>query len=167
MSSVALYEETITWRLIIVLVLGVLTFSAGVVMYVYANEPDEDPMAPFVILIVVAVGLGTTLSFSRLSIRATLEGISIGFGRIRTSFRWEQVEDCYPDEASAIRYGGFGIRGGRFKGKSRLVYNITGAPRLVLKVKGSKYDELVFSTKRPDELMRIIKGQIRSEAGFH
>lgn len=166
MSSVALYEETLTWKLIIALVLGVLAFSAGVVMYAYSNDPDEDPMAPFAILIIVAVGLGTTLNFSRLSIRATPEGISVGFGRIRASFRWDQVEDCYPDSASAIRYGGFGIRGGRFEGKNRLVYNITGAPRLVLKVKGSKYDELVFSTKHPDELMRIIKSQIRSAPTF-
>ncbi len=160
MSSVALYEETITWRLIAALVLGVLCFTAGVTIFAYANDPSEDPMALLAILIVAVIGLEITFNFSRLSIRATFEGISVGFGKIKTSFRWDQIEDCYLDAASSIRYGGFGIRGGRFNGKNRLVYNITGAPRLVLKVKGAKYDEFVFSTKRPDELMRVIKGQI-------
>lgn len=164
MSSVTLYEETITWRLIIVLVLGVMCFAAGVTVFAYVNEPGEDPTSLLAIIIVAAIGLGITFNFSRLSIRATFEGISVGFGRIRTSFRWDQVEDCYMDAASSIRYGGFGIRGGRFDGKNRLVYNITGAPRLVLKVKGAKYDEFVFSTKRPDELMRVIKGQIQKPA---
>ncbi|MEM2125951.1 MAG: hypothetical protein QXQ53_06100 [Candidatus Methanosuratincola sp.] len=164
MSSATLYEETITWRMIIALVLGVLCFAAGVTIFAYANDPSEDPMAPLAIIIVAAFGLGMTLNFSRLSIRATFEGIAVGFGRIRTSFRWDQIEDCYLDAASSIRYGGFGIRGGRYNGKNRLVYNITGAPRLVLKVKGAKYDEFVFSTKRPDELMRVIKGQISKPA---
>ncbi|MDI9644498.1 MAG: hypothetical protein QFX35_04680 [Candidatus Verstraetearchaeota archaeon] len=165
MSSVVIYEEILTWRLIIALVLGLLAFSVGVVMYVYANEPDKDPMTLVAVPLVAAVGLGTTLSFSRLSIKATLEGMSVGFGRIRTSFKWDQIEDCYIDTASAVRYGGFGIRGGKFEGKRRLVYNITGTPRIVLKLKtdahgkGYKYDEFVFSTKRPEELMRIIKSQ--------
>ncbi|MEN3034745.1 MAG: hypothetical protein ABC537_00450 [Candidatus Methanosuratincola sp.] len=160
MSPVTLYEETITWRLIIVLVLGVLCFAAGVTIFAYVNDPSEDPMALVVIAIVASVGMAITLNFSRLSIKATFGGISVAFGRIRTSFRWDQIEGCYLDKASSLRYGGFGIRGGRVDGKTRLVYNITGAPRLVLKVKGAKYDEFAFSTKRPDELMRVIKGQI-------
>ncbi|MEJ5293311.1 MAG: hypothetical protein WHS82_06910 [Candidatus Methanosuratincola sp.] len=160
MSSVMLYEETITWKFIIVLVVGVLGFAVGAMIFAYSNEPIDDPAVPISILAVVAIGIAVTLNFSRLSIRATLEGISIGFGRIRTSFRWEQIEDCYMDRASALRYGGFGIRGGRFEGKNRIVYNITNAPRLVLRVKGAKYDEFVFSTKKPDELMRVIKSQI-------
>ncbi|MDH7555699.1 MAG: hypothetical protein QHG94_02000 [Candidatus Methanosuratincola sp.] len=121
MSSVTLYEETITWRLIIALVLGVMCFAAGVTVFAYVNEPSEDPTPMLAIIIVAAIGLGITFNFSRLSIRATFEGISVGFGRIRTSFRWDQVEDCYMDVASSIRYGGFGIRGGRFDGKNRLV----------------------------------------------
>ena len=160
MSSVTLYEETITWKFIILLVLGVLGFAVGAMIFAYSNEPVESPAVPLSILAVAALGLAITLNFSRLSIKATLEGISVGFGRMRASFKWEQIEDCYVDKASALRYGGFGIRGGRFEGKSRLVYNITNAPRLVLKVKGAKYDEFVFSTKKPDELMRVIKSQI-------
>ncbi|MDH7556081.1 MAG: hypothetical protein QHG94_04010, partial [Candidatus Methanosuratincola sp.] len=68
------------------------------------------------------------------------------------------------DQASAVRYGGFGIKAGIYEGRKRLVYNVTGAKRVVLRVKGRKYDEFVFSTKRPDELMRVIKGQIGKPA---
>jgi hypothetical protein len=74
------------------------------------------------------------------------------------------LEGCYPDEASAVRYGGFGIKAGVYNGKKRLVYNVTGAKRVVLKVKGRKYDEFVFSTRNPEQVMRIIRMQTGNPA---
>ncbi|MBC7078371.1 MAG: hypothetical protein H5T92_08720, partial [Synergistales bacterium] len=63
-----LYEETITWKFIIVLVVGVLGFAVGAMIFAYANEPIDDPAVPISILAVVAIGLAVTLNFSRLSI---------------------------------------------------------------------------------------------------
>ncbi|MBC7120141.1 MAG: hypothetical protein H5T33_00970 [Candidatus Methanosuratus sp.] len=164
MSSATLYEETITWGFLILVISSVLIFAAGISFFAFVSDPNADPLSFLILLVVILIGVVVTLNFSRLSIKVTSTGITVGFGRIKTSFNWGQVEDCYLDTASALKYGGFGVRGGRHNGKNRLVYNVTRAPRLVLSVRGTKYDEFVFSTKRPEELMRIIKSMIHQQA---
>lgn len=42
-------------------------------------------------------------------------------------------------------------------GKSRLVYNLPGVPRVVIALKGPKSREFVFSTGNPEEVMRLIR----------
>jgi hypothetical protein len=100
------------------------------------------------------------LTFGRLTITMTASGITVGFGLSKQRFGWGEVEECYLDDTSAWKYGGYGIKGGIRNGRKRLVYNISGAKGVVLKVKGKKYDEFVFSTRKPDQCMRVIRMQI-------
>lgn len=43
-------------------------------------------------------------------------GQPVGYGIFKHNIPWENVEDCYLDEALTIRYGGWGIRTGKVKG---------------------------------------------------
>lgn len=104
------------------------------------------------ILLFLAIGI----NFATLTIRVTMHGIFVGYGIIRHQIPWGNVVGCRMDEASALRYGGWGIRMGCVGGKRQLVYNILGAPRVVVENRLSRYDEFVFSTRNPDAVMKAI-----------
>lgn len=114
------------------------------------------PFHAFLILLLVAI----LVNFSRLTIRMSPENITVGYERITRQIPWENIESCYLDETSAIFYGGVGIRFARIRGKWRLVYNIIATPRVVLSLKAGRFQEFVFSTKNPDEVLSIINDRI-------
>uniref|UniRef100_A0A7C3EX09 Bacterial Pleckstrin homology domain-containing protein n=1 Tax=Candidatus Methanomethylicus mesodigestus TaxID=1867258 RepID=A0A7C3EX09_9CREN len=161
MSSIRLYEETIHWRMIILLSIFFSGLMVGSVYFALSTNDEDAGTAILIMAIVLAVMATVMLTFSRLSITITGDGVKVGFGRIIKRFPWDAISGCYQDDASAVRYGGYGIKGGKHKGKTRMVFNVTNAPRVVLVVKGAKFDEFVFSTKRPDEVIRIITSQMK------
>jgi hypothetical protein len=164
MSSLEVYRETIWWKLILLLIVLVDVPLIASVWYAFTVAPAEDPLEMPVLITVLAVMTVIVVAFSRFTLVMTNSGITVGFGVSKGRFRWGEVEGCRLDEASMLRYGGFGIRGGVYDGKKRLVYNVTGAKRVVLKVKGRKYDEFVFSTRNPEAVMRIIRMQTGNPA---
>ena len=114
------------------------------------------PVFVFLILLLVLV----LVNFSRLTIRMSPENITVGYGRVIQQIPWKNIESCYLDETSTIFYGGFGIRFARIRGRWRLVYNIMSTPRVVLSLKTGKFQEFVFSTKNPDEVMNLINDRV-------
>jgi hypothetical protein len=40
------------------------------------------------------------------------------------------------------------------------VYNVVGGPRIVLSLKRGRFKEFVFSTKNPEEVIKIAKERI-------
>lgn len=159
MSSLEIYHETIYWRLILLLIAAIDIPLLGALYYSLAASPSADPYETLFPIILIAAVTAVVVSFSRFSVVMTTSGIAAGFGVSKGRFRWDEVVDCYADEASAMRYGGFGIKGGVYQGRKRLVYSVTGAGRVVLRVRGRKYDEFVFSTRSPEQVMRIIRTQ--------
>ena len=113
----------------------------------------------FILAIFFAV---ITLSSSRLSINLTHKNITIGYLFGKTKIRLKNVENCYEDEASHLRYGSWGIRLGRYNGKWRLVYSTPRTPRLVISKSSGVFKEVVFSTKKPKKLQAIIKNRIEN-----
>ncbi len=164
MSSLEIYRETIYWKLILLLIAVIDAPLLGIVYYSLAASPSADPYEVIFPVILIAVVNAVVVSFSRFSVVMTTSGIAAGFRVSKGRFGWDEVEECYADEASAMRCGGFGIKGGVYRGRKRLVYSVTGAGRVVLRVRGRKYDEFVFSTRSPDQVMRIIRAQIGKPA---
>lgn len=157
MSSLEVYRETIWWKLILLLITLVDIPLIASIWYASSATSPEDPFEVTILIVVLAVITFVVYSFSRFSVVITNSGIAAGFVVSKGRFRWDEVEGCYLDEASAMRYGGFGIKGGTYDGKTRLVYNVTGAKRVVLKVRGRRYNEFVFSTRNPEQVMRLIR----------
>ena len=156
----AIYRETIYWKMIFALILVIDVPLLLLFLYEMSLPPVPDAVEVGVLFIIITAMALVLLTFGRLTITMTATGISAGFGHSKKSFGWGEVEDCYPDDASALEYGGFGIKYGIHHGRKRLVYNITSARRVVVRVRGKKYDEFVFSTKNPDQCMRVIRMQI-------
>ncbi|ATZ60964.2 MAG: hypothetical protein BME93_02205 [Methanosarcinales archaeon Met12] len=134
-----IYKEKILSKWITVM-LSVITIGLFfILVYQILIGPIGTRPAPnWFFLAMFLLFLGLTVNFSNLNIKMTPRYISVGYGIFKHNIPWENIEDCYLDEASAIRYGGWGIRIGRVKGKWRLVYNVIGGPRVVLIFKGEK-----------------------------
>lgn len=161
MQAENIYEEKIFSKWITVILVSVTVGLLFVLVYQILLEPIGTRPAPsWFFLIMFLLFLGVTINFSRLTIRMTHRSLSVGYGIFKRTILWENVENCYLDEASTIRYGGWGIRIGRVKGKWRLVYNVIGWPRAVLSLKKGRFKEFVFSTKNPEEVMNVVKQRI-------
>jgi hypothetical protein len=162
--SRTIYEEHIFCKGI-ALALGLVTVGMLVmtIRQWLALSPSADPVwlnpALFVFFLLL------TLNFARLNVVITDEQATIGFGVIRSHTMWRDVVDCYPDETSVLRYGGWGIRIGCHRGKWRLVFNDIGAPRVVLLRRNNSIPEVIFSTHRPEQAVEAVRTALRRAAG--
>jgi len=154
-----LYEEKISskWWMTSILTAFTAGFLFILVYQILVGPIGTRPAPNWFFLLMFLLFLGVVINFSRLSIRITYLSVKVSYGIFRHIITWENVEDCYLDEASTISYGGWGIRIGRVQGRWRLVYNVIGAPRVVLSLKKGKFKEFVFSTEKPEEVMNIIR----------
>ncbi|RZN40355.1 MAG: hypothetical protein EFT35_02970 [Methanophagales archaeon ANME-1-THS] len=158
MHSVSLYEETIfLWGLTALLSIFTAVFLFLIVYQVLVGPLGEDPAPNWFFLFMSLLFLFMAINFRALSIKMTARSVIVGYGIFKRTIFWDNIERCYVDEVSSIRYGGWGIRIGRVKGKWRLVYNVIGGPRVVLSLKRGRFGEFVFSTRNPDEVMRVVR----------
>ena len=161
MQTKNFYEEKIFLKWTAGILTTITTVFLFLLFYQILIGPiGTNPAPNWFFLFMFLLFLGVMINFSRLTIRMTPRYISVGYGIIKHSILWENVEDCYLDKASTIRYGGWGIRIAKVKGKWRLVYNVVGGPRIVLSLKRCRFKEFVFSTKNPEEVIKIAKERI-------
>jgi hypothetical protein len=152
------YEEKIFSKGITGL-LAVVTvgFLLALVYQISVGPIGADPAPNWFFLLMFLLFLAVTINFSRLSIKMTPQSIVVGYGILKHTIPWENIEDCYLDKASTFSYGGWGIRIGRVMGKWRLVYNLLSSPRVVLSLNKGKFREFVFSTNNPQKVLAIVK----------
>jgi hypothetical protein len=161
MQTKNLYEETIfVWVFAAILSTFTAIFTFIVVYQILVGPLGDNPAPNRLFTLIALLFLGITINFSRLSIKITSRSVIVGYGICKRTILWENIERCYKDAASSIRYGGWGIRIGRVEGKWRLVYNVLGAPRVVLSLNSGWFKEFVFSTQNPDEVMTIVRQRI-------
>jgi hypothetical protein len=161
MNSDIIYEEKIFAKLIGGLLGAVSAVMFIIFIYQILVEPlEEEYWATWLFLIIFLAMMFLTFIFARLIIRITYQGISVGFGIIKKRIPWENIEDCEIDKTSAMKYLGAGIRMAKVKGEWVMVYSIIGGSRCVLKLKEGKFKKFVFSTKNPEEVVNVIKGQL-------
>ena len=144
------------FAVVVVLLLFVLIYQLTVGPF--GSNPPTNQTLIVIILIFAAIGV----NFSTLNITINPEGLRVGYGLLNNTIPWKNIESSYLDKTSVIMYGGWGIRLGRVKGKWRLVYNVFRGPRVVLVLKKGWYREFVFSTRNPQEVMRIIGQQLNN-----
>lgn len=152
-----LYEERIysRWNIVIMSIV-VLALLAAVIRQLISGPLGTNPAPDSLLIGMILLFLVIGVNFATVTIRVTIQGISVGYGIIRHHIPWGRVVGCRLDEASALRYGGWGVRVARAGGKRRLVYNIIGAPRVVVEDRLGRYQEFVFSTRKPEAVMKAI-----------
>ncbi len=137
-----------------------IVFLFILVYQIFIGPIGTRPAPNLFFLIMFLLCLFLTINFSNLIIRMTPRSVFVSYGIFKYNISWENIADCYLDEASTIRYGGWGIRIGRVKGRFRLVYNVMGGPRVVLSLKKGKFREFVFSTSDPQRVIGIVKQKV-------
>jgi hypothetical protein len=161
MDSDYIYEEKIFAKVIGGLIGVVSAIMLIILIYQIMIGPlgDSQELTIF-FLIMFIIFFILTLNFARLIIRISFQSVTVGYGIIKKRIPMENIEDCEIDKTPAIKYGGAGIRTARINGEWVLVYNVVGGPRCVLKLKEGRFKKFVFSTKNPEEVVNVIKGQI-------
>jgi hypothetical protein len=89
--------------------------------------------------------------------------VSAGFGLIRHRMSVDNIAAVYQDKAPNTSYRGFGFRWGSVNGRRRLVYDVSDAPRVVIRQKQDSNREFVFSTRKPDLAIKAIRSVARQK----
>jgi hypothetical protein len=164
MKTNELYREEITffWGwLATILFFGVTALFIVLFFVQRAYGPiGENPAPDWLLLVFPAIYLVIAVlitNFTRLTISANAQGITAAYGRFRHFEPWDNIASIELDKSSALRsYGGWGIRIGWRTDGSVTVYNIMGAPTLLLKLKRSNRRYFGFSTRSPDEVVSLV-----------
>ena len=104
------------------------------------------------------------LNYRTLKIRIDNEMIYLKFGLVRWRTRLSNVARCGLDDSSLlIKYGGAGVHFAFTKGKYRAFYNFLEGPRVLVSFyqKQGWVQELVFSTRNPDQVLDLIRERIK------
>ena len=140
-----------------------LGLSAAGFLYLSSSEPiGSNPMpngyylgmGVFMALVTLAV-----FQFRRLNIVITLEAVTVSFGWFSYRIPFRNIVSIFIDGNPGIAYGGWGLRIAKTRGKLALVYSVLNAPRVVIERTGSRYGYFLFSTKKPEEILNIIRQQ--------
>jgi hypothetical protein len=99
----------------------------------------------------------TIYQFKKLCILLYHDKLEVSYGLFKRIVLRSEIETIYIDTLNPLlAYGGWGIRFGRYRGKSRIVYNLPGKKNLVAAIKNSNR-ELVFSVKDSEQFMLALK----------
>jgi hypothetical protein len=100
-----------------------------------------------------------SFNYRTLTIRLIPETLILKFGIFTWTIPFENIEKFYLDTTSMWRIGGAGIHFTLLQGKYRAMFNFLEYPRLVVTLKKKKgpVREIAFSTKQPDEIIRILQ----------
>ncbi len=117
------------------------------------------------ILAIILLGLFCFFSFysvnyRTLVIRLTSEALKLTFGIFTWSVPLDNIAECRLDEIPLLmRLGGAGIHLMMIRQRYRASFNFLEYPRVViaLKRKAGPVQDISFSTRRPEEVIRLIQ----------
>ena len=120
-------------------------------------------IGPVIFLFLAILFTFYVLNYRTLKIRIDAEMIHLMFGLVRWRTRLDNVAMCGLDDSSIlIKYGGAGVHFAFTNGKYRAFYNFLDGPRVLVSFRQKQgwVQELVFSTRNPDQVLDIIRERI-------
>jgi hypothetical protein len=125
----------------------------------------------FDLLAVVYLAFGVfflfySINYRTLVIDLTPNVLKLSFGIFSWKVPLENVEDCTLDDMPVImRMGGAGIHFMTIRRRYRASFNFLEHPRLVIafKRKVGPVRDISFSTRRPDELLQLLKEAVSAK----
>ena len=93
-----------------------------------------------------------------LIIQVDEDELRLKFGLFTWHIPLSNIETCFLDKTSLWRIGGAGIHFSPMGGRYRAMFNFLEYPRVVLCLKEKKglVWDIAFSTRQPDEVMRLL-----------
>ena len=103
------------------------------------------------------------INYRTLKIKIDEEIIHLQFGLVHWKTKLENVATWGMDDSSLfIRYGGAGVHFAFSRGKYRAFFNFLEYPRVLISFhqKQGWVQELVFSTRKPDQVLEFIQRRL-------
>jgi hypothetical protein len=121
------------------------------------------------LLVIVAFFLFYSLNYRTLHIQVSGDALRLRFGLFEWAIRRQNIESCRLDAVSLWRIGGAGIHFTFVGHRYRAMFNFLEYPRLVvgLKEKMGPVRDVVFSTRRPAELMALLQPRAEDTPGMN
>ncbi len=169
----ALYREEIRDPAVMVVTWPLGLFALGslaVFLYqLFVGPMGKNPAPTWFWAVMAAVFIGVfwlVKGLTRLVIELNEEHLVVRFGAFRSKIPWERVIEAKEDERSVLSYWGVGLRLVRLRGRWVLAY-IPGAraKRVAVTLRGGMVRELVFATRNPDEVLRVIHERVEKAKG--
>jgi Ca2+/Na+ antiporter len=111
-----------------------------------------------------------SVNYRTLIIRLTSESLKLTFGIFTWNVPLDNVEECCLDDIPMLmRMGGAGIHFMMIRKRYRASFNFLEHPRLVVAFKSKRgpVQDISFSTRRPDELLRLIQETVSANSATH
>jgi hypothetical protein len=117
-------------------------------------------------LIFFGIFLFYSLNYRTLVIRITPDSLRLTFGIFTWTVPMEDIESCRLDDPPPIKkYGGAGIHFMFVDGRYRASFNFLEYPRVAVALrKKGRIKDISFSTRRPEEVLRLIQGAVADRA---
>ena len=113
-------------------------------------------------LCIAAFFLFYVFNYQTLRIYLTPVTLQLTFGIFTWKIALANIEACYLDTPSIGSIGGAGIHFTWIKGNYRAFFNFLEYPRVVIGLKKKKgpVQEIAFTTRHPEQVMKIIQNSI-------
>lgn len=162
-----IYEERVTsnWTEALFLLLALLFFAIFALRQA-AGKTDAF-IAVFFGLFVLF--LFYTLNYRVLVIRMTDQVLALRFGIFSWRIPFDNVQACRLDDdlPALMKYGGAGIHFFTAHGRYRASFNFLEHPRVAIRFRRKAWlvvEDVSFTTRRPKEVIRLIREAISAEA---
>ena len=163
-----IYSEVVPFKFVkYIIYLEAATGAAFLVLYIMQlignlGIDDELPAVFFLIMAIIMFAVAAFLfSLTKLRLGITADLMRASFGFIKFKVPLDAIASVQIDEKSSLKYGGWGIRMRKYKEGWALAYTTIGYKRVVLELKEHKYSKFVFSTAHPEEVVNVIKQNMR------
>ena len=158
MSSDLLYEEKLSSGR--TRTLFVILTALCLVLYGWRRSAGDTGALTGVIGFFSAMFLFYVLNYHTLVVRLTPASLALTFGLFTWRVPLDNVQDVALDDLPAFkRNGGAGIHFMTIRGRYRASFNFLEYPRVVIALKkpAGPVLDISFSTRRPDEVIRVIR----------
>jgi hypothetical protein len=165
MSNETIYEERISSKKTQALFLA-LTFAFLVLATwsVFAHTLD---VLAIVFLCFSSFFLFYVLNYRTLIIRIAPQTLQLVFGIFSWQVPFDNIDDCSLDQLpNLMRLGGAGIHFMLIRNRYRASFNFLEYPRVVIALKKKKglVQDISFSTRHPEDILRRIREATRSRS---
>jgi hypothetical protein len=158
MTDIQIYEERISSKKTEALFISLtILFLILVIWQINIDGPDILIVAFFLLFIFFFF---YSVNYRTLIIRLAPESLKLKFGVFSWTIPLHNIRECDHDDLPILmRYGGAGIHFMLFRRRYRASFNFLEHPRVViaLKEKSGLVWDISFSTRHPDELIRLLQ----------
>ncbi|MEN8242401.1 MAG: hypothetical protein ABFS17_10800 [Chloroflexota bacterium] len=119
------------------------------------------------LIIICVFFLFYVINYRTLIIQLTTEELKLKFGIFSWTVPTDNIADCQLDHISGfMRYGGAGIHFMMIEKRYRASFNFLDHPRVVIAFKNrvGPVRDISFSTRQPEELIRLIRETATGQA---